>query len=142
MLRLTFSSNWIGALTLSLLLKLPPRKLKPWFILWSFFLLRLYSISVNLPCSLAWNTVVTLSLGIYHAVLHGILLSLYLCESTMQSCMEYCCHIWACVPSCYLELLELMDRLQRHICRAWIYGYIFSNYLAIQEGFSQNYSRN
>ena len=77
-----------------------------------------HSISVNLPCSLAWNTVVTLSLGIYHAVLHGILLSLYLCESTMQSCMEYCCHIWACVPSCYLELLELMDRLQRHICRA------------------------
>ena len=29
--------NWIGALTLSLLLKRPPRKLKPWFVLWSFF---------------------------------------------------------------------------------------------------------
>ena len=29
MLGLTFSSNWIGALTLSLLLKLPPRKLEP-----------------------------------------------------------------------------------------------------------------
>ena len=27
LLGLTFSSNWIGALTLSLLLKLPPRKL-------------------------------------------------------------------------------------------------------------------
>ena len=28
--------NWIGTLTLSLLLKLPPRKLEPRFILWSF----------------------------------------------------------------------------------------------------------
>ena len=34
--------NWIGALTLSLSLKLPPRKLKPWFVLWSFFLLTLF----------------------------------------------------------------------------------------------------
>ena len=32
--------NWIGVLTLSLLLKVPPRKLEPWFVLWSFFLLR------------------------------------------------------------------------------------------------------
>ena len=29
MLGLTFSSNWIGAVTFSLLLKLPPRKLRP-----------------------------------------------------------------------------------------------------------------
>ena len=29
MLELTFSSDWIGALTLSLLLKLVPRKLEP-----------------------------------------------------------------------------------------------------------------
>ena len=41
--------NWIGAVTLSLLLKLPLRKLEPWFILWSFFLLRLLCISINLP---------------------------------------------------------------------------------------------
>ena len=33
--------NWIGVLILPLLLKLPPRKLEPWLILWSFFLLRL-----------------------------------------------------------------------------------------------------
>ena len=50
--------NWIGALTLSLLLKLPPRKLEPWFALWSFFLLR-YSVSLQ----------------IYHTTMHGILLS-------------------------------------------------------------------
>ena len=28
--------------------------------------------------------------------------------------MEYCCHVWAGVPSCYLELL---DKLQKQICR-------------------------
>ena len=32
----------------------------------------------------------------------------------MRSCMEYCCHVWACAPSCYLELL---DKLQKRICR-------------------------
>ena len=37
-------------LTLSLLLKLPPRKLEPWFVLWSFFLLKLLCISMSLPC--------------------------------------------------------------------------------------------
>ena len=50
--------NWIGALTLSLLLKLPPRKLEPWLLLWSFFLLRLLCISINLPYDHVWNTVV------------------------------------------------------------------------------------
>ena len=29
-------------------------------------------------------------------------------------CMEYCCHIWASAPSCYLELL---DKLLKRICR-------------------------
>ena len=28
--------------------------------------------------------------------------------------MEYCCHIWAGAPRCYLELL---DKLQKQICR-------------------------
>ena len=51
--------NWTGALTSSLLLKLPPRKLEPWFILWSFFLLRLHCIPINLPYAHAWNIVVT-----------------------------------------------------------------------------------
>ena len=42
---------------LSLLLKLPPRKLVPWFVLWSFFLLRLLYITINLPYGRIWNTV-------------------------------------------------------------------------------------
>ena len=47
---------FIWVLTLSLLLKLSPRKLGPWFVQWSFFLLSLLCISVNLPYNLAWNT--------------------------------------------------------------------------------------
>ena len=40
--------------------------------------------------------------------------TLYLCKSTMQHCMEYCCHARADAPSCYLEML---DKLQKWICR-------------------------
>ena len=40
--------------------------------------------------------------------------ALYLCKSTIHPCMEYCCHVWAGAPSCYLELL---DKLQKRICR-------------------------
>ena len=39
---------------------------------------------------------------------------LYLYKSTIRPSMEYCCHIWAGVPCCYLELL---DKLQKRICR-------------------------
>ena len=31
------------------------------------------------------------------------------------SCMEYCCHIWAGAPSCYLELLEYAGLLVLHL---------------------------
>ena len=47
--------NLIGALTLSQLVKLPPKKLESWFVLWSFFLQRLLCISINLSHDLAWN---------------------------------------------------------------------------------------
>ena len=40
--------------------------------------------------------------------------ALYLYKSTIRPCMEYCYHIWAGAPSCYLELL---DKLQKRICR-------------------------
>ena len=39
---------------------------------------------------------------------------LYLYKSTIQPCMEYCCHVWAGAPCCYLELL---DKIQKRICR-------------------------
>ena len=32
--------------------------------------------------------------------------ALYLYKTNMRPCMEFCCHVWAGAPSCYLELLE------------------------------------
>ena len=40
--------------------------------------------------------------------------ALYLYKSTIRPCMEYCCHVWAGAPSCYLGLL---DKLQKRIYR-------------------------
>ena len=36
--------------------------------------------------------------------------ALYLCKTTIQPCMEYCCHVWAGAPSCYLELLNKLQQ--------------------------------
>ena len=40
--------------------------------------------------------------------------ALYPYKSTIQPCMEYCSHFWAGASSCYLEML---DKLQKRICR-------------------------
>ena len=40
--------------------------------------------------------------------------ALYLYKSSIRPCMEYCCLVWAGAPSCYLDLL---DKLQKQICR-------------------------
>ena len=40
--------------------------------------------------------------------------ALYLYKSTIRPRMEYCCHAWAGAPSCYLKLL---DKVQKRICR-------------------------
>ena len=40
--------------------------------------------------------------------------ALYLYKYTIRSFMEYGCHVWAGAPSCYLELL---DKLQKRKCR-------------------------
>ena len=40
--------------------------------------------------------------------------ALYLQKSTIRPCMECCCHVWAGIPNCYLELL---NKLQKRICR-------------------------
>ena len=34
----------------------------------------------------------------------------YLYKSTIRLCMEYCCHVWAGAPSCYLELLDKIQK--------------------------------
>ena len=40
--------------------------------------------------------------------------ALYLVKSTIRPCMEYCCHVWAVARSCYLQML---DKLQKRLCR-------------------------
>ena len=40
--------------------------------------------------------------------------ALYLQKSTIRPCTECCCHVWAGIPNCYLELL---CKLQKRICR-------------------------
>ena len=40
--------------------------------------------------------------------------ALYFYKSNIRPCMEYCCHVLAGAPSCYLELL---DKLQKRIYR-------------------------
>ena len=40
--------------------------------------------------------------------------ALYLYKSAIRPCMDYCCHAWAGATSCYLELL---DKLQKQICQ-------------------------
>ena len=40
--------------------------------------------------------------------------ALYFYKSTIRPGMENCCHAWAGAPSCYLEML---DNLQKRICR-------------------------
>ena len=40
--------------------------------------------------------------------------ALYLYNSTIRPCMEYCCRVFAGARSCYLDLL---DKLQKRICR-------------------------
>ena len=54
---------------------------------------------------------------------HNVALYLYI--STIWPCMEYCCHLWAGAPSCYLKLL---DKLQK-----WIYRTVGPSLAASRE---------
>ena len=54
--------------------------------------------------------------------------ALYLHKSTIHPCMEYCCHLWAVAPSCYLELL---GKLQK-----WIYRTVSPSLAASLEPFA------
>ena len=47
---------------------------------------------------------------------HSPEVALYVYKSTIQPCMEYCYHVWDGAPSCYLELL---DKLQKRIYRTF-----------------------
>ena len=50
----------------------------------------------------------------WHLNMNLIYKTLYLYISTLWPFLEYCCHVWTGAHSCYLELL---DQLQKQICR-------------------------
>ena len=76
------------------------------------------------PTHLSWIGALTLSLLLKLSKKIGALIRsmkflspevvLYLYKSTICSCLEFCCHVWAGAPSCYLEML---DKLQKRICK-------------------------
>ena len=37
-------------------------------------------------------------------------IALYLYKPTIWPCMQYCCHVWAGAPSCYLELSYMLQK--------------------------------
>ena len=41
--------------------------------------------------------------------------ALYLYKSTMRTCMKYCFHVWAGTPSCYLDILDKVQKRQWRI---------------------------
>ena len=44
----------------------------------------------------------------------GSSINIYLKKFTIQTCMEYSCHVWAGAPSCYLDIL---DKIWKQVCR-------------------------
>ena len=90
MLGLTFSSklDW-SSYIISIAIKSPPTKLEPWFILWSFFLLRLLFISINLPYAHAWNTV--FKSGLAPLVVTWNCYVSY--KTDMQDCQSFTCYL-------------------------------------------------
>ena len=80
-------------------------------------------LGLNFPSKLDWGSYIT-SIAETASKKIGVLIRsmkflspdgvLYLYKSTIWPCMEYCFHVWASAPSCYLVVL---DKLQKRICR-------------------------
>ena len=80
-------------------------------------------LGLTFSCKMDWGSyiifIVKTASKKIKALIHSMKLlspavALCLYKSTICPCMEYCCHVWARAPSCYLELL---DKLQKRICR-------------------------
>ena len=50
----------------------------------------------------------------------------YLPKATIHPCMEYCCHIWAGAPTCYLDM---KNKLQKRVLKIFQYTCYFSWFL-------------
>ena len=63
-------------------------------------------------------------------------LDLYLYKSTICPWMEWCCHVWAIVPSCYLELLYNLST-KKNMQDCWSFTCSFSWTLGSSSKFGQ-----
>ena len=113
--------NWIGAVTLFLLLKLSSWKLVPSLVLWSFFFMRLLCRSINLPYDHEWNTVVMSGLVLLVATRnywigyrnrYAELLVLHLLPlwnpCSLSKCSQLCLFYRYCFGRCSTELAQLV----------------------------------
>ena len=95
--------NWIRVHTLSQLLKLPPRKLELYFALWSFFLLRLLCISINLlyvHVCILWSCLGWCTLLLLRIVRQST-------KTNMQGCWSFSsCFFWTLGSSSKYGLLN------------------------------------
>ena len=79
-----------------------------WLIFFSKFFLGSYIICIAKTASMKIGASICSMKFLFPEV------ALYLYKSTICPCVEYYCHVWAGAPTCYLELL---DKLQKQICR-------------------------
>ena len=106
-----FGWFWMGNLHKNIQLML--EFLKGPFLVLHFSYCTLMTILMRLSVILLSVLMIILStLNVIKHLSPEVTLSLY--KSAIQPCMEYCCDVWAGAPSCYLELL---DKLQKRICR-------------------------
>ena len=76
-------------------------------------------LGLTFPSKLEWGSYIILIVKTASKKIGALIrsmkfLSLCLYKFTLCACIEYCCHVWAGAPSCYLKLL---DKLQKRICR-------------------------
>ena len=67
---------------------------------WDYLSLLNWIIALTLPLLL--QVLQSWSLDLLYNFLSSEIV-LYLCKTSIWPCLEYCCHISVCVPSCYLE---------------------------------------
>ena len=130
-----FPQIWISAFAVSLLLKLPVRKLEPIFVLWKIRCLKCVQIR-----SLFWSLFSRIQcecgkirtrknpvFGHFSRSDLSSKITFYLNKSTIRSCMEYRCLIWISAPSYYLDIW--ISHRNKYLCinhRNWLYICCFS----------------
>lgn len=109
---------------LSSLIKLHPRKLAPWFVQWSFFLLKFRFLSINLTYGFTWTTVV---------LLYGCLVSADAPKRSLVMLDKVQKPVCTTVSHILADSLEPLAHCQNAPTRSLFHrcpGYLFGRYLS------------